>query len=168
MDQSTQRAKPSFSRSSVMLPFCHRGNQKRTINETESLNLNVRFTNGCHLLSPLPDEGWFPVWSDWGSSPGWSERLSAEDGTQWRTWPPLRMAPVSLYHPLPAWTWDTEGERKRTLTQSSSFNQWAFSQPLGNMIKSVQSKGSTHSFLLQVPAVNQSLQEGFCAKELSI
>lgn len=52
MDQSTQRAKPSFSRSSVMLPFCHRGNQKRTINETESLNFNVKFTNGCHLLSP--------------------------------------------------------------------------------------------------------------------
>lgn len=48
MDQSTQRAKPSFSRSSVMLPFWHRGRktEKITINETERLHFNETSTAG--------------------------------------------------------------------------------------------------------------------------
>lgn len=56
--------------------------------------------------------------------------------------------------------------RKKTQINTILFNKWAFSQALGNVITSVQSKGSTHSFLLQIPAVNQCLQEGFSIKSV--
>lgn len=102
-------------------------NPKRNKTKSQEVTMSPLGTDS----GVLPGEGLCPVWSGWGSSPGWFERLAEEDGIQWRIWPLLRMALAFLYHLLPSWMWDTERKRngKRNIDYPCT-NQCMFSKYL--------------------------------------